>query len=39
MVPNDWTATSNAIRETARSVLGLSSGKRKIDEEIQYSRR
>ena len=32
-VPVGWAATAEVVRETARKVLGLSSGKRKQDKE------
>ncbi|KAE8279451.1 hypothetical protein D5F01_LYC08793 [Larimichthys crocea] len=35
VLPNDWTTTANVIRETGRSVLGVSSG-RKVDKETWW---
>ena len=33
VLPDDWTTTASVIRETGRRVLGVSSGKRKVDKE------
>lgn len=35
VLPNDWTTTASAIRETGRRVLGVSSGK-KVDKETWW---
>ena len=35
VLPDDWTTTANVIRETGRSVLGVSSG-RKVDKETWW---
>ena len=35
VLPNDWTTTANVIKETGRSVLGVSSG-RKVDKETWW---
>ncbi|KAK3506276.1 hypothetical protein QTP70_017710, partial [Hemibagrus guttatus] len=36
VLPDDWETTAEVIRETGRKVLGVSSGKRKVDKETWW---
>ncbi|KAK3518664.1 hypothetical protein QTP70_007151 [Hemibagrus guttatus] len=36
VLPDDWETTAEVIRETRRKVLGVSSGKRKVDKETWW---
>ena len=35
-IPNDWDTVANVIRDTAKQVLGLTSGKGKLDKETWW---
>ncbi len=35
-LPNDWVTTAEVVRETARKVLGMTSGQRKEDKEAWW---
>ncbi|KAK3574415.1 hypothetical protein QTP86_006582 [Hemibagrus guttatus] len=36
VLPDDWETTAEVIRETGRKVLGVSSGRRKVDKETWW---
>lgn len=36
LLPDDWTATANLIRETGGRILGVSSGGNKVEKETWW---